>query len=351
MNGWRATAAIVLTLCTACSGCDEDALVPAPSDGGVAPGNLSQEQAKAVVARVGDDTITLGDYAAVLERMNQFDRLRYQTQDRRRALLDEMIDVELLAQEARRRGLDKRADVQEAIRQILRDAILAEARSNVLPPGGYSAAEVRAYYDANADQFQEPERRRVSVIVMGDEAKAAEVLEQSKAGKAWGELYFDHSLDAPPERPEHAPADLAGDLGIVGPVGDEKGANAAVPESVRAAVFQIDKVGAVHGELVKDAGRFYIVRLAGLTQGHTRSVEEADRVIRMRLMQDAVRQREHALEADLRKRYPVQIDRAALAEVKLPAALDGYKPFWDEGGAHEHEGAGGGATDGAGEEP
>src|SRR5687767_12286216 len=85
-----------------CSGCDEGALPPGVADAGTPPAGLTPEQAAQVVARVGERTITLGDFAAVLERMNQFDRLRYESKERRRELLQELIDVELLAAEARR---------------------------------------------------------------------------------------------------------------------------------------------------------------------------------------------------------------------------------------------------------
>src|SRR5690606_28209332 len=128
------------------------------------------------VARVGDRTITLGDYALLLERMNNIDRARYQSKKRRRDLLQEMIDIELLAQEARRRGLDKNPEVQDAIRQILRDAMRSRIHDTVRAPGRIPADEIKAYYEAHLEDFREPERRGVAAIVLGDPAIAAEVL-------------------------------------------------------------------------------------------------------------------------------------------------------------------------------
>ena len=43
---------------------------------------LSPEQAAQVLARVGTRIITLGDFAAALERMDPFERIRYQSDDR-----------------------------------------------------------------------------------------------------------------------------------------------------------------------------------------------------------------------------------------------------------------------------
>jgi len=128
-------------------GCNDHAIAPPPPEAGAGAtpaAGLSPEQAARVVAKIGDRTITLGDYAATLERMDQFDRLRYQTKERRRELLDEIISVELLAAEARRLGLDKQPETQDAIRQILRDAMVAKARKGLPAPGEIPTSEVSA---------------------------------------------------------------------------------------------------------------------------------------------------------------------------------------------------------------
>src|SRR3954462_3187516 len=110
------------------------------------PGGLTAEQAAEVLAKVGDRTITLGDYAATLERMDQFDRLRYQSPERRKELLDEIIDVELLAQDARRKKLDQQPENQQAVRQVLRDALLNETRRGLPAPADLPQDEIRAYF-------------------------------------------------------------------------------------------------------------------------------------------------------------------------------------------------------------
>ncbi|MCC6526197.1 MAG: peptidyl-prolyl cis-trans isomerase, partial [Polyangiaceae bacterium] len=172
--------------------CNDKAL-ELPPDAGAVPEGLTAEQAAAVVAKVGDRTITLGDVAAHIGSLNPYYRLRFQSKELRRKLVDEMIDVELLAIEARRLGLDKDPRTEEAIRQVLRDAMLAEARKDVPDPSAFSAAEVRAYYEANRDRFREPERRRVAAIVLAKREDAEKVLAQAledKSAEAWGKLYL-----------------------------------------------------------------------------------------------------------------------------------------------------------------
>jgi hypothetical protein len=119
------------------------------------------------------------------------------------------------------------------------------------------------------------------------------------------------------------PGDLAGDLGIVGPPDDPRGGHPKVPEPLRAAVFQIPNVGAVLDHVVETEGKFFIVRMAGITAGHTRTLAEADRSIRVALIQEKLQQKEEELEAKLRQKFPIEIDERALANVKVPSALDG----------------------------
>jgi peptidyl-prolyl cis-trans isomerase C len=299
----------------------------APADGGGGVGTLSPEEASQVLAHVGDRTITLGDYVAALQHMDQFDRIRYSAPARRRELLGEMIDVMLLADEAREKGYDKDPVTQQEVREILRDALLKKAREGVPAPEDIPAPEVQAYFDAHRADFHDPERRRVSAIVVATPGAAASVL--AGAAKAtpfqWGELVRTKSIDdrgagasRSPSKPElEGPADLAGDFGFVSPPGDPRGTNVRVPEEVRAAVFEIANVGDVLPRVVPAAGKFYVVKLESKAEGRDRTLQDAERSIRVKLSQEKAHAAEEALLEELRKQYPVQIDEAALAQVKV----------------------------------
>lgn len=268
-----------------------------------------------MLARVGGHTITLGDFEASLEHMDQFDRMRYQAPERRRELLGEMIDVMLLADEAREKGYDKDPVTQQEMREILRDAMLKKAREGAPTPAGIPAEEAHAYYDAHRADFHEPERRRLSAVVLPTDAAANAALDAARKGTPaqWGELVRAKSID--PYAKASVPLEMAGDFGFVSPPGDARGANTRVPEEVRAGVFAVDKVGDVLPRVVAAGGKYYVVKLSGRTDGHDRTFEEAERQIRVKLAQDAIRAREEALLADLRKQFPVKIDEAALAQV------------------------------------
>ncbi len=304
-----------LAACKSCDGGGEgtaDAAAPMQT-------TLTAEQAAQPLAKVGDKVITLGDFAAAIEHMDQFDRLRYQSPERRKELLDEMITVELLAQEATARGWDKDPLAQQELRAILRDAMLAEARKGAPTPQDVPESDVRAYFDAHRAEYNDPERRRVSAIVTKDESAGREALAAAqKDASQWGELVRARSID--PQARANIPVDLAGDLGIVSPPGDPRGENPRVPDDVRAAVFTLGTVGDVYGKVVASGGKFYVVKLAQKLAAHERSFQEAERSIRVKLAQDKLRAKENELLADLRKSVKVEVDEAALATVRTDTA-------------------------------
>lgn len=300
---------------TACKCGGPQAVGPA---GSASAGSLPPELAAKVLARVGDREITLGDFAAAFARMDRFERLRYETPERRKQLLQELINAELLAAEARRRGLDKDPAVRARIRQALRDELLADLRRTAPGPEDVPAAEVRAYYDGHKGDFVTPERRRLSAIVTGDRAAAERALTEAKAGSPdqWGELVKRYSQ---PPAPASGATELDGDLGFVTAPDDPRGEASEVPAAVRRAGFAIPSPGAVHDSVVEADGRYYVLRLMTRNEAGQRGFTEAERSIRVTLAQQKLREAEARLEAELRKKHGVAIDEAALSEVRSPA--------------------------------
>ena len=172
-------------------GCNDKALESSASmDAGKRLGSaITPEQAAKVLAKVGDHTITLGDFVAAIEHMDQFDRLRYQSPERRRELLAEMIDVQLLADEAQAKGYDKDPRRPAGDPGILRDSMLAESHKGAMYRNELSEADVRAYYDKNRASFREPERRRIWSSCSPTGRPPAAMLDDAKTTTAvqWGE--------------------------------------------------------------------------------------------------------------------------------------------------------------------
>jgi len=282
---------------------------------------LTPMEEKEVLVVVGDKKITLGDYATTLLRMDKFERLRYQTEERQKELLDEMIEVELLAQEAKRRGLDKDEKLQLRLRQALRDEVLRDLERTMPDLESFSERDVREYYDSHRSEFKEPERRRVQVIVISRKDLIEGALEevQEGSGETWAEAARKYSV----ERDDASRGDLGeltGDRGFVSAPGVKRGANEDVPEAVRAAVFELKKVGDIVERAIEADSKFYIVKLAGISAARDRSVSDADRTIRVELRRQKFLKAEKEFEAELRKKYPVVIDEKAIASFQASRA-------------------------------
>jgi hypothetical protein len=305
---------------SACSKKKPDTGAVASASASAGKKKLTPELAKKTLAKVGERVITLGEYEATLERMDPFERMRYQSVDRRKRLLDEMIEVELLSQEARRRGLDKAPETQERLRQILREQMLEDLRKSAPTPNDVPEPELKAYYDAHKDEFAEPERRRVAAIIVETAALAKTVLAKAQTATpaAWGELVEARSTQRG-RTMAAGPTELAGDLGIVGPPGHARGANPRIPEPVREAVFKIEKAGGTYPEVVAADGKFYVIRMVSSTPARERKYEDSERAIRTAVVQAKIREKEQALEQELRKKFPVTVDEAALAKMPMPA--------------------------------
>jgi hypothetical protein len=238
-----------------------------------------------------------------------------------------MIDVELFAREAERRGLASKPETKELVRQILREELVRELSDKQPKLEDIPATEVRAFYEAHPGDFREPERRRLSHIVLKDRPTAERVLGEARTSTArqWGELVQKYSLDKP--APD-VPVELAGDVGFVIAPAAGSNDNTQVAEPVRTAAFELDTVGQVLDHPVEvsrsdqpgpEGGKRYeLVRLTAKNPPRGRSVEEADRAIRVRIVQERLHKAEEDFERDLRARIPVKIDEAALAKVAVP---------------------------------
>jgi peptidyl-prolyl cis-trans isomerase C len=352
-------AALVLLGCRCEGGGGPDAsVIPSASAAGLSP-----ELAARVLVKIGDRTLTVGDYAAALERLDRFERARYQSPERRRQLLERLIDLELLAAEARRRGLDREPEVRARMDQALRDLVLADLRASLPGPEALPEPEVRAYYAAHRHDFSVPERRRLSVIELADGAAAERVLAAARgaAPSAWGALVTKHSLRKDPAG--SGAEELRGDVGFVTLAGTEPAADGApaegagpggaVPDAVRRAGFAIEQPGGIFPEVVHADGHAWIVRLVARNPPGVRTFAEAERSVRVTLARERIRSAEEKLERDLRQRFPVEIDRDLLATVpalvasaeraRAASPVASAHPVTPASAASAHEATGGGA--------
>lgn len=321
-------------------GCGDDA---SPTTGSAAANGesttrvhgLTEEEARQPLVKVGDRTITLGDFANELASKGSFVRTRYNSPERRREFLDQMIRFELLAQEAERRGYDDLPEVARAKKQMMIRRFLEE-RFDQNGPESIPAEDVRAYYEAHPNEFHTPEQVRASHIQIRDRATAQRVLQQILASpddlRLFRSLVEQHTTDEE-TRPRF------GDLRFFSRPSERTETDPDVPAAVAEAAFSIDRIGGVYPELVQTERGFHIVKLTGRRAAMHRTLEEAERPIRNRLHRERREQAIQALIDELRAESDVEENFDVLREVRLdlpegnsPTVLN---PQLDPNGSHQ----------------
>lgn len=180
-----------------------------------------------VVAKVGEQKITKSEVEKRLALVRPF-QLRYfgsTIEELRRRFVEEAIVKDALyVASARAETIEKRPDVSDKIRSILRNALLKQIRAEVASSSPVSDEEVRAYYEANRDKYHAPTRIALWRILVATKDEATQLIEKAKADlspKRWNELARDFSLDKSTNM-------RGGNLGFVAPDGSTSDANIKV---------------------------------------------------------------------------------------------------------------------------
>ena len=296
---------VIILFWLAAAGCSKSSDEPAaeewPKHG------LTEAQANEVLAKIGDRTITVGEFAERLASQSPYLQARFESPERRKEFLDNLVRYELLVYEAKRRGYADNPEVQRARRSIMIQELVEQEVDAPLQDQAITDEEVQAAYDADPTEFDRPAQVRASDIFIEDRAKAEAILKQAtKADRAtFSRLAREHSED-------EITKGNSGDLQFFTAEGDGQPSTA-----VRKAAFSITQVGSVYPELVKAGGGYHIVMLTGKRAELTRTYEQAKRAIRHKLTRERKEAATEALAERLRKEVRVEVDYKALEAVKV----------------------------------
>ncbi|KIG12141.1 hypothetical protein DB30_01875 [Enhygromyxa salina] len=118
------------------------------------------------VARVGEVVIETAQVEASQAQLDAFGQARFRGPDGQRALIDAIINEELLVQEARDAGLGADPRVEWAVLEELAELQRAAMLERRLPRAEVAAdtAALRARYERERERFATPERRSMRVV-------------------------------------------------------------------------------------------------------------------------------------------------------------------------------------------
>jgi len=303
MVSWKR--ALIIALAIAAAGCSkktEEASAPEeqwPKHG------LTEAQANEVLVKVGDRTITVGEFADRLASQSPYLRARFESPERRKEFLDNLVRFELLVYEAKRRGYADKPEVVRARRNAMIQQLVKKEVDEPLERSEITDEEVKAVYDAKRDEFDRPAEVRASHIFIKDRARAASVLAEAKKA----DLAEFRKLAREQSEDEKTKSN-GGDLQFF-----RADADGQPPQAVRDAAFSLGNVGAVYPDLVAEGGGYHIIMVTGKRAPLKRTYEQAKRAIRHKLTREKKDAALAALTERLRKEIEIDVDYEALKSV------------------------------------
>ncbi len=227
-----------------------------------------------------------------------------------RRLLEEMIMETILLQEARRRGLDRDAEVDKLVREAKRQILLGRLLETVRDgkTGQVTELEIAKNYEQNKSLYMEPETFRASHILVQTEQEAKKVFERLKSGEDFSKVAQEVSIDSTKAK--------GGDIGYF-----SKGQ--LIPEFETAC--ESLQPGQTSG-IVKTQIGYHVIKLTEKKAARQLALDEVRERIRKQLSTQQQQQQVETFIQQLRAKAQVQIKNGNLASKAVPAAPISNKP-------------------------
>jgi peptidyl-prolyl cis-trans isomerase C len=279
-----------------------------------------------VVARLEGATITVGELEDLLNQAPAPIRQTYLQRDARRAYLEGMLQTLLLAQEARRRGIDRDPQVAAAVRRILSQRMEQVGVIEAVTPESIPQEEIAAHFNAHLGEYQQPEFRRATAVIAADRESALRATTELRA--AQGDMRRIREIV------RRAAGDAAvrneGDLGYFQRSGAPSASDRpSVEASLAAAVYGLQRLMDVTAQPVALAdGRFAVAVMTGQRPAMHRTLADEGVVasIRGALLRERREARERELLREVRARLHPEVHEDRLELIHLPPTDLGALP-------------------------
>ncbi len=281
-----------------------------------APGAGSKERGQ-IVAKIDDQVITVADVQDRINRQVPYVRARYQSPERKKELLDSLVQFEVMAKEAKSRGYESDPDVIRVMKQTMISEFVKREFDVKVKPDNVPDADVEKYFREHAAEFNHPEEVRVSQIFTKDKAKAQKAATAAKAIPALDEKAYRNLVTAQSE--DEDSKQRGGDLTFF----DRN--SSTYPKEVVAAAFALKDVGDV-SPVVQTGKGFHVLKLTGKRPGFSRPLDEVKTQIQKQIFNQVRTQKMDEFVAEMRKKVKVEVYADKLKDVVIEGAPGGGPP-------------------------
>ncbi len=288
------------------TGCDQIQQLPFMQKKGT-QGTQGQYQSKQVMqvngpllARVDEWAIGLDDYNNYLNTARpllESQNVDADSFDVKSALLNELVNQQILAKIALQRGLDKSPEFQRALNDAKTTMLVSVMRDNLDKSMDISYAEIQTFYDTNKALLRRPQEMQISELAVGSEPLAREIYIRLLEGEDFGYLARQYSvLDTSSD---------GGDLGYIIP-----DPNLKFPKFWEV-VIGLDK-GEKSSIFRGDDGNYYIVLVEDIKGGQEIPLSEVEADLRTALKQDKIAQEIQGMVNNFKTKAKVEVNEDLL---------------------------------------
>lgn len=240
--------------------------------------------------------ITVEEFKNEINKVPEFAKGIFEGLEGKRKFLDDLISRELIYLDAKKKKIDKDKEYLDMIERFKKDAMLEILlKREIEDKAKVDESELKAYYDANPQEFRLNEEIRASHILVKTEEEAKDVLKKLKEGADFKKLAMELSQDPGTSK-------KGGDLGYFG-----KGK--MNPEFERAAIKL--KEGEL-SEPVRTNFGYHIIKLTGRKQGQLVEYTKVTEILRQRLTREKQKKVFEEWVAGLKKDAKININEQAL---------------------------------------
>lgn len=264
---------------------------------GLALGGRAMAEDK-VLAKIDGQPITESDVAQMSSTLAA-QLAQMPEEARKRAVLDRIIDMRLIAGAAAKAGLDQTPSFKARIEQVRMQLLVSEFVKNKVEALA-TPDKVKARYDKDAAAFNPPEEMHARHILVKTEDEAKAVIADLAKGGDFAKIAEEKSQDP-------GSAKQGGDLGFFA-AGD------MVPEFEKAAAEL--KPGEITKTPVKTQFGFHVIKLEEKRKQPLPPLDQVKDQVRQAVVGEVFSEQLDAL----KKAAKIEIDEAALKPAEAPAA-------------------------------
>ncbi|OGN93158.1 MAG: hypothetical protein A2Z75_04605 [Chloroflexi bacterium RBG_13_50_10] len=245
------------------------------------------------LAKIDGFVISDTDFKKRIMLTPERQRARFTNKDKEN-LLNKMIDEELLLREAQKLNLYDNEDYKFKVETYKRELLVNLYLEQFLNENNTEENQ-KKYYEENKEKYANKETVRISVISVGSEDEAKEILKKAQAGEDFAELVKKHSKGPFVNR--------GGDFGYR--------TRTSLKKEIADAAFSM-KEGEIGGPVKTEDGGYHIIKLVDHKEAGPPPFEEEKNKVAIdygrKLLSDKI--------SGLRKAVKIQTDSKVLEDLK-----------------------------------